>query len=376
MTTKIGVVHHFFAHYRTGVIEELANCSAIDYTFYGDRNDYSPSGIPPADLPATVHFVKLSCLRLPFGFMWQKGLVSHCLRTSEDGIIFLGDVHYLATWLGALVLRFRRRRVWFWTHGWRRVDRSPLRQIRMAFYRLSDGLLLYGNNAVRIGLSLGYPRSRMRVIHNSLPSFPQTHNSHASASDTDPHDRKSFQRWIVIGRLTQNRRVGALLQELMELKQSGRSVSLTVVGDGSELDGLRDFANRHQLNVLFTGAVYDRETIHELLVSSDVAVFPGAGGLSIIESLSAGCPVATHDDTTIHGPEFEAIRSGRNGIVVPKGESGSLANAAWDFVAQADRWAVAQECVETVASNWSSVKQHEYIDTAVLSTLAIGSGAK
>jgi len=102
--------------------------------------------------------------------------------------------------------------------------------------------------------------------------------------------------------------------------------SLTVVGDGPQLERLRALA--HELGVAarvtFAGL---RDDVHALLAGCDVFVHPAvweeAFGLTIAEAMAAGRAVVASRTGGI--PEL--VEDGVSGLLVPPGDAGALAGA-------------------------------------------------
>ena len=99
---------------------------------------------------------------------------------------------------------------------------------------------------------------------------------------------------------------------------------LVIVGDGPELDNLRQQANDLQLadSIRFIGAVYDPKTLGAYMNESSIYVLAGMGGLSINDAMTYGMPVlcAVCDST-----ERDLVMEGKNGYFFKDGDADSLA---------------------------------------------------
>lgn len=112
--------------------------------------------------------------------------------------------------------------------------------------------------------------------------------------------------------------------------------SLVIVGDGPERASIEHLAREHGLKdrVLLVGAVVDPWPI-----LSGAALFALASrqeGLpnAIIEAMAVGLPVVSYDCPT--GPA-ELIDDGRNGVLVPLGDTAGLAAAISTLTSSAER---------------------------------------
>ena len=177
------IVYPFMPHYRYGIFKALDDSSFLECTFASDSN--GENGIKPISTSSVRRHYRLKNRRFSGG-LWQSGLLKQAAFGRFECVIFLGDASHLSTWLASAVLRIRRKQVLFWTIGWHALDIGSKKQIRLAFYRLANQLLLYGNVARELGTRLGYPESRMNVIYNSHSTqVPLTRSDHAEFIDDD-----------------------------------------------------------------------------------------------------------------------------------------------------------------------------------------------
>ena len=122
-----------------------------------------------------------------------------------------------------------------------------------------------------------------------------------------PIDTQGFSRTsrggggiVTVGRLTSQKRIDLLLDALAELRTSGRTPALTIVGNGPARPGLERRVAELRIagQVRFLGEV-PPERIPDAVGDADVFVFPAVGeglGLVAAEALLLGVPVvATRD---------------------------------------------------------------------------------
>ncbi len=368
---RVAVVYHFFAHYRRAIIEQLAADPDRDWTFIGDLRDYA-SDIEPARFSERVRFLRLRCIRLPGGFMWQSGLISHLLRTRYDSVIFLGADRFLATWLAAIVSRIFGSRVLFWSHGYTRRPTGLAAVYRKTFYRLAHGLMTYGRWAKVVAIEQGLPDERIHVIGNSLDFQEQQRALNAMPLRRAAEVRRElFQDEEVpviccTTRLVAHRRLDLLLHACARLLRSGSTVHVVLVGDGPERARLERLAAKLGVRVAFTGACYDEARISEILAASNVVVAPGMGGLSAMHALAYGVPVVSQDNPETQMPEFEAIIPGVTGSLFKEGDIGALVAAIqpWIRTPWTDQ-KVQDSCRSMIRRFWSPEFQFEAITRAV-----------
>ena len=150
------VVYQHLPHYRYGVFKALQEDQRLRVRYCADleSKDGSIATISPDRVD---RFTRLRNVWLG-PILVQVGLFRAILRHRPVVVVFLGDYRYLTTWLASAFARALRVRVLFWTQGWRTHESGVKARVRLAFYRLADGLLVYGNGAKRVGADLGYPR--------------------------------------------------------------------------------------------------------------------------------------------------------------------------------------------------------------------------
>ena len=360
---RVDIVVEHIPHYRAAFVAELDQSKSIDATWVAGESPTRQSGIPGSDSkPRSLDTV--SNCPLPFGLTWQRGVLKHSIATRSQAVVFTGDPHIVSTWLASPLLRLRGIKVLFWTHGWRGEEQGLKRALRISFYKLANGLLLYGQFGRRVGRSYGYKKPIWIVGNsNGAPIVP--------ASADGVRDRSKSQRWAVVSRLFNGRKIEQVIQAVALLSEQGKTVNLVVVGDGPERQALEAESQRLGLTCDFHGAVYDENRTAQLLSSSDVLVSPGHIGLSAVHSMSSGCPVATHGNMHHQMPEAAAVANGVTGILFEEDNVTDLAERVWDFVSHYDRSSISDNCHKEVLLNWSVSAQLEAFEEALASAITV-----
>jgi glycosyltransferase involved in cell wall biosynthesis len=203
--------------------------------------------------------------------------------------------------LQILVLRFvatvrRKRFVVTWHEVW---GHSYWRQylglagliawfIEYLAMRLPDHIIAASSHtAERLYARLG-PRASITVAPNGidLDAVRQSYPHHAPAD------------LVVVSRLMPHKRIGMLLDAVALLHVEGLSVTCRVIGNGPELDDLKEKARVLALEhaVEFRHDVREQKEIYELVKASKVFVLPSARegfGIAVLEALACGVPVVT-----------------------------------------------------------------------------------
>lgn len=358
---RVLVINPILYHYRRGVFLALESNGSVEVTFASDAGGVD--GIPAMSAAEVKRHV---LMRVHRGRMveWQAGIVSHLFGNRYDDVIFLGNAKYVSTWAAALLARVKGMRVYFWTIGWHRPESGFKRWVRLRFYRLAHGLLLYGETGRVIGASMGYPERRMHVIGNSVESAPNA----IDRNDLKLPSRDSATVYLgAVIRLTPVKRLDLLISAAALLQERGRAVHVLLVGDGPEASSLRRQADALGVNLDLPGAVYSPHDLDAVYRVLDITVVPEAVGLTAIQSLGHGIPVISADSPYAQMPEWESIVPGVTGEVYRQGDLEDLVDSVLRLYSriQRERSLVAENCRAEVRNRWSSSEQAQKIVKAL-----------
>ena len=372
---RVAFFQRIFAHYQAGLVKELAEHSQHAYHFFGDGRDPAGSGIEVI-APAL-------CGRIPFtychttqigsrvAFQWRA--VREALFGPFDVYILEGSFTCPTNWLAIWAAHLRGRRVLLYGHGWRRPGNGFAEYVRRMFYRVSDGLLLYGNRAHAIGLSKGVSADRMYVVYNSLDEESMlpwrdrlTENICQDFRCAHFGKAADLPLLVSVGRLTPAKQYELLIEAAARLHAAGREVNILLVGDGPKRLALEQAAREKGVRLVLEGARHDEEFLSLCFASADIAVIPGAAGLMVIQSLSYGTPVVIHDDDDEQGPETEAVHSGFNGGLFRYGCVDHLVTIIEQVLASLPRGSkTAEQCRTVIFENYNPSHMREVFDRAV-----------
>lgn len=326
---RVGIVYHYFANYRESILRKLMEQSkiGIEYWMISDRQSNTPSirVIPENYSSQSVENCGLRWCFVkniwgPLNVLWQKNLFSLVKSPMFDAFIFLGDPHFLSTWICAFYAKLVNKKVYMWTHGLLKSKSIPHKFIYSNMFRLADGLFLYGNISRNNLIKCGISANRIYVVFNSLNHDKQVEVRKSITSNLILDlKRKLFPSFsdpviLWVGRLVVSKRIDLLIQAIKRMLCNGLPVNLLIVGDGPDEERLRLIASDLPLGrVCFYGPTFDENILGPLIAMSSLLVSPGSVGLSCVHSLAYGTPCITHDNYQIQGPEFEAIVPGKTG---------------------------------------------------------------
>jgi len=328
---NVAIFQRIFPLYRKALFDYFCNQapSKPQYTLYFGNKHPSRTTIKTIDaldeLPkesiATGRFHWLRNIWLSRDCLWQRGVLRHALGSRYDTLIFEGCVYHLSTWVATILGRLRGKRVLFWTHGFRREEKGLKAKIRVCFYKLASGLLLYGKRGKMLCEKIGIPGDRLYVVNNALDLMKQVEVRESLTPEVLEQCRsKLFKNpdlpiLVWIGRLTIWRQLDMLLEAAGRLKDKGTPVNVLLVGDGHHRKGLEELTQKLGIQdyTCIYGACYDEKLLGPMICMSSVLVSPGPVGLSCMHSLVYGVPVITNDNLNTQGPEVDIIIPGETG---------------------------------------------------------------
>lgn len=369
------IVYHYFAHYRLPILKRLARSSRIRFEFASGVTTETEA-LPTIDTSTPLtdaevlsdRWRSLKNIWIARRFLWQRGLVGLSMTTCSDAVVLLGNMYHLSTWVAAIVLRIRRKRVLMWGHGFIR-NQGPVEPLRALFYRLAHAHLLYGNRARTLMLKRGFHPSTLYVVYNSLDVERHQHmESKLRAAPSEP--RQHAINLVFVGRLTRHKRLDILIEATALAVARGMDISLRIIGAGPEELTLRGHCERLGLcdRIQWLGAQYQEDQVAKVLATSDLCVIPGRVGLTIIHAMSYGVPVIANDSVEDQNPEIEAIIPGETGRFFRTNDARSLADEIEDWYqhSRCARDRVRTTCRSVVAERYDPDRQGSVIENAVL----------
>jgi glycosyltransferase involved in cell wall biosynthesis len=356
---KVCLIYNYAQHYRTDIFKLMDKGISCDFVF-GDKMD----DVKKMDYSVLSHFKKevenKTFIRKPI--YYQKGVLS-LLTERYSTYLILGDLYCLSTWIMLLLAKFYKKKTYLWTHGWYGRETLIKSLFKKIFFRLADGIFLYGNYARDLMIKEGFKETELFVIYNSLSYDEQV----AIRKELKPssiyldHFNNYFPNLIFVGRLTKVKSLELLLDAIAILKLQSYEVNLTLIGDGAMKDELIKQAQRLGIKrVWFYGACYDENELSDLIYNADLCVSPGNIGLTAIHSMTYGTPVLTHNNFPYQMPEFEAIEDGSTGTFFDYENRQSLANSIkhWFSIAT-ERELIRQKCYSVIDTKYNSHVQLE-----------------
>ncbi len=230
---------------------------------------------------------------------------------SEAAIFKTNQLHGAWTGVVAKVL-FRRKLVvrggFLWSLNRVREQRGAFgnwlaRLLERLVLRVADRAIVTTERA------RGYIVARYHVPSERVCVIPNHVNTRLFAPDGAPREKGLV---CFVGRLSPEKNLPALIEAMRDIPNA----RLRLIGSGGELDRLRDQAQRHGVQVEFSGSVPNHD-LPALLNRAELFVLPSRyeeNPKSLLEAMACGLPVI--------GSDVDGIRD-----VVRHGETGYLCGA-------------------------------------------------
>lgn len=214
----------------------------------------------------------------------------------------------------------------FWGHGRNlRIKRrqAPAEFVKKKISVCVDWWFAYNRYSAEVVENLGYSPSRITEVRNSVDTTALQDRLRSSGTDELESLRSSLgiasdQVAVYTGSLTNEKRIGFLLEAAMLVRNKIKDFHLIVLGDGPLAPVVREAAARCAW-IHWEGAKFEAEKVPYWAISK-LLLMPGGVGLVVIDSFALGVPMVTTANR-LHGPEISYLRDGENGIMVADAES-------------------------------------------------------
>lgn len=305
---KIRIFQPVVQEYRVALHEGLADR-------YGDRIEIwaSPRRGVDVSVPLKKMRYDYSHKFFKFGpFIWQTGFSLKGL-SKGDVIVVCGDIHQLSSLWIAISARLKGVKVVWWGHHKSASPNELNVKIRLWIAKcLSDIMLCYTDAGIKYLVERGFDISCVFATGNTIDLQAVETAVKKWNGERKYGNRKTL---LFCGVLRQKVRVDVLLNSLKLLKNKGVDVHCALIGTGEKEVEWKRLSQELGLSdmVTWVGELRGQDNLAPWFLSSDLFVYPGSIGLSIIHAFSYGLPVVLNNNINNHGPEYEAFHPGENG---------------------------------------------------------------
>ncbi len=143
---KLCNIYNMASHYRKAIY--LAMDEAFDCAWAFGEKSLGGKSIRAIDPAIFKNFLGYLRNRRIFGNWYWQGGALRLLFKDFDTYLVLGEPYCLSSWAFCFLAKFApRKRVVFLTHGWYGRGNFAKRLLKKLYFRLGNGVFLYGNYA-------------------------------------------------------------------------------------------------------------------------------------------------------------------------------------------------------------------------------------
>lgn len=214
-----------------------------------------------------------------------------------------------------------------------------LERLELFMYRHARAVVSVSRAFVENLVQRGIERSKIAYVPNGIDiGFWTAASRERGRASFGIGDRTLLVSYV--GTVGMAHDVGTILRAAALLKRERSDMRFLIVGDGAELQALRDRAGAEQLdNVTFTGLV-PRERIPDCLAASDISlvtlkaadVFKTVLPSKMFESMAAARPIVL----AVGGEARSTLERSGGGLAIPPGDPAALAGAIRQLAGRAD----------------------------------------
>lgn len=314
-------------HYRVPVMDGLVRRGAGTYeiTFLGPLRDGKSTGA--IERPYFRHLKYETWTVLGQVFTRWPDVLKMIRHERPDVVIVAGSPRSTTCWRLPGVCRKINAVPAFWSKvhsfsGVPSVVMSPLKRKLYSGYELA---ICYGKLSRDELVAEGFPTDRIYVAQNTIDTrriFQEGDAIAARGRQIRAEAGLDGRRIVLcVGRMDREKRHDDLLTAWPRLREIDSSLALVFVGGGPRLEEIRSAARDVDPDrVIVTGRVPEGDD-YAWIAASDFAIFPGAVGLAINQSMAFGVPTIIADEI---GADTEILEHDLTGWRYPPGHINAL----------------------------------------------------
>lgn len=238
-----------------------------------------------------------------------KKYLSEINKYNPDTAVIFLNLSYLIIWPTIHFLKLKKIPFIYWSHGVNlQYSKNKIKNIFFSYiHNISSSILLYTPNQIKYIKKKN--RKKIFIANNTLNfnSFPQITKTKKELRDKYNISYKKI--LIYVSRILPYKRLDVLINIFEKLE---KDYGLIIIGSGLP-SNLNKRINKKD-NIIYLGAIYNKEIVNEYFKLSDIFCIPGANGLSINQAMYWGLPCLTLD--VLQGPEVWYIKQGETGYIV------------------------------------------------------------
>jgi glycosyltransferase involved in cell wall biosynthesis len=310
---RLALIQRVLPSYRAPFFEALAGACAGGLTLFAGQPLPQESIATARQLQIAnyqpVHNLHFLNPQSPFYFCYQRGL--DLAAANPDALIVEANFRYISSPAAIQWMKKRGRPVIGWGLG-APLERGMLSGLRRRFLAQFDAMIAYSARGAEQYAACGIPVDKIFAAPNAVapaPAFPMPER------EQNPNRQPVA---LFVGRLQARKRIPSLLKACSLLPRQIQP-RLIIVGDGPELETLKNLALEIYPAAEFPGAKHGKE-LAPYFLDADLFVLPGTGGLAVQEAMTYALPVIVAKGD---GTQDDLVRDG-NGWQIPPDDDTAL----------------------------------------------------
>ena len=207
----------------------------------------------------------------------------------------------------------------YWGHGLNMMydSNSLANKFKYLFINKSDWWFAYSQGVKSFLIKKGYPESKITVVQNAIDTRSLTKNyAKIKSSETEEVKTglgiKGQHIGIFCGAMYPEKQIDFILESCQKIKQQIEDFHMVFIGAGVDAQKVVTAASQNDW-IHYVGPKFGEDRIKYFKIAS-LQLMPGAVGLGVLDSFALATPlISTYQNS--HGPEFDYIEHGKNGII-------------------------------------------------------------
>lgn len=358
---RVGIVTNIIPGYRIDFYKRLLADEKLTITIF------CQSHIPGTGLVSVRDALTDCVVRVPFWSLGNEVLTWQfipwaCLRDSGDVFFFLGNPRTFSNVVYSALLKRMGKKIVIWGQGHTAGANPLMEKFRLLWWRLFDYFFVYTDREADLLKGKGFDGKVVVGMNNGLDqdAIDIAASSWSSGRLENWRREENLEgRCMVLScaRLEEKNRFDEFLETLPVLVNSMPKLLWCVAGDGRLSEELKSKAEKLNMGkyIRWLGSIYGEDELAPWFLSSRLMVHPGAIGLSLLHAFGYGLPVVTHNDASLHMPEFAAFAHEKNGLMFQRGDSAAMAEQVMKICTDDSlRERLAREALDTARNGYNT----------------------
>jgi len=227
----------------------------------------------------------------------QAGFLDWLKIWQPEALIVEANSRYLSTPFAVRWMHDHHYPVIGWGLGVKTSSRLG-NALRENFLSSLDAVIAYSQKGAEEYLAAGIPEKKVFIAPNAVAPRPL----HGPVTRPDVYENGK-PTILYVGRLQARKRLDVLLESCCYLPQALKP-HVIIVGDGPEMDSLKQMSAKFYPDTEFAGAKHGEE-LEPYFLRADLFVLPGTGGLAVQQAMAHSLPVLVGE---ADGTQSELVR--------------------------------------------------------------------